>query len=318
MADTFYIPIIALRHQWTKEFQLGQGFELVRFPSSVAEAYREFDHGMFRKRHGENLLREIQNSYCLRISWPIEPFKTSREMVYHLEDPAITLLIVLRIIKPTSAGLRTMFHVPATLELGMPFDFVDYRMQGFAMRRSDDVPAFTDEDVPTIVYYYAKLLELLKREYHHRRIFNALRFFDLGFRSENLDSRLIYFSIALEVLFKPLRGRISRGMTDRIVDFLGTNPAERDAITRTVLAFIDLKARITHGDMTYFDITRPENVTLVREQEDLLRAILQKILQKDKLIQIFSQVRERDAYFDQRLGPPPPAVRRPAAGNTPA
>jgi hypothetical protein len=318
MADTFYIPIVALRHQWTKEFQLGQGFELVRFPSSVAEAYREFDHGMFRKRHGENLLREIQNSYSLKISWPIEPFKTAREMVYHLEDPAITLLIVLRIIKPTSAGLRTMFHVPATLELGMPFDFVDYRMQGFAMRRSDDVPAFTDEDVPTIVYYYAKLLELLKREYHHRRIFNALRFFDLGFRSENLDSRLIYFSIALEVLFKPLRGRISRGMTDRIVDFLGTNPAERDAITRTVLAFIDLKARITHGDMTYFDITRPENVTLVREQEDLLRAVLQKILQKDKLIQIFSQVRERDAYFDQRLGPPPPAVRRPASGNAPA
>ncbi|MFZ5876005.1 MAG: hypothetical protein ACOYXU_06300 [Nitrospirota bacterium] len=318
MADTFYIPIIALRHQWTKEYQLGQGFELVRFPSPVADAYREHDHGLFRKRHGENLLREIQNSYCLKISWPIEPFKTAREMVYHLEDPAITLLIVLRIIKPTSAGLRTMFHVPATLELGMPFDFVDYRMQGFAMRRSDDVPAFTDEDVPNIVYYYAKLLELLKREYHHRRIFNALRFFDLGFRSENLDSRLIYFSIALEVLFKPLRGRISRGMTDRIVDFLGTNPAERDAITRTVLAFIDLKARITHGDMTYFDITRPENVTLVREQEDLLRAVLQKILQKDKLIQIFSQVRERDTYFDQRLGPPPPAVRRPAPGNAPA
>jgi hypothetical protein len=239
-------------------------------------------------------------------------------MVYHLEDPAITLLIVLRIIKPTSAGLRTMIHVPATLELGMPFDFVDYRMQGFAMRRPEDQPVFTDDDVPTIVYYYAKLLELLKREYHHRRIFNALRFFDLGYRSENLDSRLIYFSIALEVLFKPLRGRISRGMTDRIVDFLGTTPTERDAITRTVLAFIDLKARITHGDMTYFDITRSENVSLVREQEDLLRSVLQKILQKDKLIQIFSQVRERDAYFDQRLGPPPPAVRRQAPGTAPA
>jgi hypothetical protein len=225
-------------------------------------------------------------------------------MVYNIEDPAITLLIVLRIIKPTNAGLHTIFHVPATVELGMPFDFVDYRMQGFALRRTDDLPAFTDEDVPTIVYYYAKLLELLKREYHHRRIFNALRFFDLGYRSENLDSRLIYFAIALEVLFKPLRGRISRGMTDRVADFLGNTPDERETITRTAIALIDLKARITHGDMTYFDITRPENVALVREQEDLLRAVLQKILQKDKLIQIFSQVRERDAYFEQRLGPP--------------
>jgi predicted transcriptional regulator len=93
-------------------------------------------------------------------------------------------------------------------------------------------------------------------------------------------------------------------MTDRVADFLGTTPEERESISRTVIALIDLKARITHGDMTYFDITRPENVVLVREQEDMLRAVLQKILQKDKMIQIFSQVRERDAYFDQRLGPP--------------
>jgi hypothetical protein len=304
MADTFYIPLVALKHQWAKEYELGQGFELARFPSSLADAYREHDHGTFRRRYGELLLREIQGNYCLKIGWPIDPFKTTREMVYNIEDPAITLLIVLRIIKPTNAGLHTIFHVPATVELGMPFDFVDYRMQGFALRRTDDLPAFTDEDVPTIVYYYAKLLELLKREYHHRRIFNALRFFDLGYRSENLDSRLIYFAIALEVLFKPLRGRISRGMTDRVADFLGNTPDERETITRTAIALIDLKARITHGDMTYFDITRPENVALVREQEDLLRAVLQKILQKDKLIQIFSQVRERDAYFEQRLGPP--------------
>lgn len=304
MADTFYIPLVALKHQWAKEYELGQGFELARFPSSLADAYREFDHGTVRRRHGDLLLREVQGNYCLKIAWPMEPFKTSREMVYNLEDPAITLLIVLRIIKPTNAGLRTIFHTPATLELGMPFDFVDYRMQGFALRRTDDLPVFTDEDIPTIVYYYAKLLELLKREYHHRRIFNALRFFDLGYRSENLDSRLIYFAIALEVLFKPLRGRISRGMTDRVADFLGTTPEECESISRTVIALIDLKARITHGDMTYFDITRPENVVLVREQEDMLRAVLQKILQKDKMIQIFSQVRERDAYFDQRLGPP--------------
>lgn len=304
MADTFYIPLVALKHNWAKEYELGQGFGLAHFPSSLAEAYREFDHGTFRRRYGDLLLREVQSNYCLKIAWPIDPFKTSREMVYNLEDPAITLLIVLRIIKPTNAGLRTIFHVPAALELGMPFDFVDYRMQGFALRRADDLPVFTDDDIPTIVYYYAKLLELLKREYHHRRIFNALRFFDLGYRSENLDSRLIYFAIALEVLFKPLRGRISRGMTDRVADFLGNTPEERETITRNVIALIDLKARITHGDMTYFDITRPENVALVREQEDILRAVLQKILQKDKMIQIFSQVRERDTYFEQRLGPP--------------
>ncbi|MEW6683292.1 MAG: hypothetical protein AB1451_10290 [Nitrospirota bacterium] len=310
MADTFYIPLVALKHNWAKEYELGQGFGLAHFPSSLAEAYREFDHGTFRRRYGDLLLREVQGNYCLKIAWPIDPFKTSREMVYNLEDPAITLLIVLRIIKPTNAGLRTIFHVPATLELGMPFDFVDYRMQGFALRRTDDLPVFTDDDIPTIVYYYAKLLELLKREYHHRRIFNALRFFDLGYRSENLDSRLIYFAIALEVLFKPLRGRISRGMTDRVADFLGNTPEERETITRTVIALIDLKARITHGDMTYFDITRPENVALVREQEDILRAVLQKILQKDKMIQIFSQVRERDAYFEQRLGPPVPQAPR--------
>jgi hypothetical protein len=290
MADTFYIPLVALKHQWAKEYELGQGFELAHFPSFLADAYREHDHGLFRRRYGDLLLREIQGNYCLKIGWPIDPFKTTREMVYNIEDPAITLLIVLRIIKPTNAGLHTIFHVPATVELGMPFDFVDYRMQGFALRRGDDLPVFTDEDVPTIVYYYAKLLELLKREYHHRRIFNALRFFDLGYRSENL--------------FKPLRGRISRGMTDRVADFLGNTPEERETVTRTVIALIDLKARITHGDMTYFDITRPENVALVREHEDILRAVLQKILQKDKLIQIFSQVRERDAYFDQRLGPP--------------
>jgi hypothetical protein len=310
MADTFYIPLVALKHQWAKEYELGQGFELAHFPSFLADAYREHDHGLFRRRYGDLLLREIQGNYCLKIGWPIDPFKTTREMVYNIEDPAITLLIVLRIIKPTNAGLHTIFHVPATVELGMPFDFVDYRMKGFALRKTDDLPVFTDEDVPTIVYYYAKLLELLKREYHHRRIFNALRFFDLGYRSENLDSRLIYFAIALEVLFKPLRGRISRGMTDRVADFLGNTPGERETITRTVVALIDLKARITHGDMTYFDITRPENVALVREQEDILRAVLQKILQKDKLIQIFSQVRERDTYFEQRLGPPVSQVTR--------
>jgi hypothetical protein len=80
-----------------------------------------------------------------------------------------------------------------------------------------------------------------------------------------------------------------------------------------MLALVDLKSRITHGDMTYFDISRPEKVALVREQEDLVRACLQKILQNDKLIQIFSQVKERDAYFEKRLGPPTPSLTVPPA-----
>jgi len=309
MADTFYIPVIALRHQWAKEYELGHGFELVRFPSHLADAYRDFDNGYFRRRFGELLIREIQSGYCLKLSWPIERFATPEEMIYNLEDPAITLLIVLRLIKPTNAGLRTIFHLPPTLDPNLPFDFVDYRMQGFAARPSDAIPPFTDDDLPPIIYYYAKLLELLKREYHHRRIFNALRFFDLGYRSANIDSRLIYFAIALEVLFKPLRGRISRGMTDRIAEFIGTSPAERESITRKMVALVDLKARITHGDMTYFDISRPEKVELVRDQEDLLRFCLQKILQHDKLIQTFSQVKERDAYFEKLIGPDHPSPR---------
>ncbi len=313
MADTFYIPIIWLRHQWAKEYELGQGFDLVRFPTHLAEAYREFDHGRFRRRYGDLLIKDIQTSYCLKLAWPIEPFTTPEQMVYNLEDPAITLLIVLRLLKPTNAGLRTIFHTPATLEVGLPFDFVDYRMLGSAGRSDEALPPFTEDDVPKLVYYYAKLLELLKREYHHRRIFNTLRFFDLGYRSANVDSRLIYFAIALEVLFKPLRGRISRGMTERLADFLGANPAEREAVTRKMLALVDLKSRITHGDMTYFDISRPEKVALVREQEDLVRACLQKILQNDKLIQIFSQVKERDAYFEKRLGPPTPSLTVPPA-----
>jgi hypothetical protein len=313
MADTFYIPIIWLRHQWAKEYELGQGFDLVRFPTHLAEAYREFDHGRFRRRYGDLLIKDIQTSYCLKLAWPIEPFTTPEQMVYNLEDPAITLLIVLRLLKPTNAGLRTIFHTPATLEVGLPFDFVDYRMLGSAGRSDEALPPFTEDDVPKLVYYYAKLLELLKREYHHRRIFNTLRFFDLGYRSANVDSRLIYFAIALEVLFKPLRGRISRGMTERLADFLGANPAEREAVTRKMLALVDLKSRITHGDMTYFDISRPEKVALVREQEDLVRACLQKILQNDKLIQIFSQVKERDAYFEKRLGPPTPSLTAPPA-----
>lgn len=303
MADTFYIPLIGLRHQWIKEYELGQGFDLVRLPAALVDAFRDFDQGMFRRRYGEQLMREIQGNYCLKLQWPIEPFQTADEMVYHLEDPAITLLIVLRLLKPTNAGLRTIFHVPATLDITLPFDFVDYRMQGSGARRNEDLPPFTEDDIPRIVYYYAKLLDLLKREYHHRRIFNALRFFDLGYRSGNVDSRLIYFAIALEVLFKPLRGRISRGMTDRIADFLGATQEERDTIIRKMLALVDLKARITHGDMTYFDISRPDKVALVRDQEDLLRSALQKLLQHDKLIQIFSQVKERDAYFEKRLGP---------------
>jgi hypothetical protein len=313
MADTFYIPIIWLRHQWAKEYELGQGFDLVRFPTHLAEAYREFDHGRFRRRYGDLLIKDIQTSYCLKLAWPIEPFTTPEQMVYNLEDPAITLLVVLRLLKPTNAGLRTIFHTPATLEVGLPFDFVDYRMLGSAGRSDEALPPFTEDDVPKLVYYYAKLLELLKREYHHRRIFNTLRFFDLGYRSANVDSRLIYFAIALEVLFKPLRGRISRGMTERLADFLGANPAEREAVTRKMLALVDLKSRITHGDMTYFDISRPEKVALVREQEDLVRACLQKILQNDKLIQIFSQVKERDAYFEKRLGPPTPSLTVPPA-----
>ena len=155
MADTFYIPLTALRHQWVKEYELGQGFDLVRFPARLAEAYREFDHGYFRRRYGEQLINDIQGSYCLKLEWPIDPFKTPEEMVYNLEDPAITLLIVLRLLKPTNAGLRTIFHLPATLDLGFPFDFVDYRMQGSTARSNEELPPFTEEDIPQIVYYYA-------------------------------------------------------------------------------------------------------------------------------------------------------------------
>jgi hypothetical protein len=118
---------------------------------------------------------------------------------------------------------------------------------------------------------------------------------------------VIYFTIALEVLYKPSHGKITRDMANRLSVFLGQDSKERDILWPKLYEIMNFKARLTHGDMTYFDISRPERIQLVQEEEELLRRSLQKILQDDELIETFSYLRKREQYFDELLAQSAPA-----------
>ena len=233
-------------------------------------------------------------------------------MIYHIEDPAITFLIALRLIKPCAAGFKMMFHTPALSE-GFPFDFSEYQMIGFRGGGSQVIQKFNEEEIWEAKTLFLKLLGLLKNEYHYRRIFNTLRYFDLGYRSPNVDSRVIFFMIALEVLYKPSHGKITRVIAQRLSAFLGKNREERKTLLERAYEMMNFKARLTHGDMTYFDISRPERIQIVLEEEEVLRRTLQKIFRDDELIETFSSLKKREVYFNtlvpQSLSPKSSYVR---------
>ena len=302
---TFYIPIIHLEHSLRKSYDLGHQFTLMPFPDDLEKEYRLFGHGYFKRRYGDELIKEIKKAYILKYVRPPEEFKSFKDVIYKLEDPIISFLVVLRLLKSTEAVFKSILFSPALTE-GLPFDFIDYRLHAFHPRILDEhgrlvegqeFEKFTEADLPNITFYFGRLLNLLKNEFHYRRIFNTLRYFDLGYRSANIDTRLICFSVAMEVLFKPLRGKLTRGMCERIAQFLSKVNTERDQIYRRFVEIIDFRARIIHGDMTYVDLSRPDKVELVHDLEHFVRLSLQKIFRHDDLIEIFSSLREREKYL---------------------
>lgn len=306
---TFYIPLIHFEHRFRKTYKIGHGFMLMPFPSRLEEEYRLFGHGYFRRHYGDLIIKEAKGSYCLEYIRPPERFKSHGEVIYRLEDPAITFLIVLRMMKPTRAGFKGIFFSPALKE-GLPFDFIDYRLNSFhpfildehgKPVKGQEFEKFNEADLPNMTFYFGRLLDLLKNEYHYRRLFNTLRYFDLGYRSADLDSRLIYFSIAMEVLFKPLKGRLTRGMCERISQFLKQKNSEEERIYRRFVEILDFRARIIHGDMTYVDLTKPDKVELVHDLEQYVRLSLQKIFRHADLVEIFSSLQEREKYLTHRV-----------------
>jgi len=301
----FYIPLIHLEHGLRKTYKVCPGFSLLPFPDDLEKEYRLFGHGYFKRRYGDQIIKDIKKTYCLEYTQPPERFKSTGEVLYKLEDPIITFLIVLRLIKPTEVGFKGIFFSPALTE-GLPFEFIDYRLNSFHPRTLDEhghpvkgqeFEKFVEPDLSNITLYFGRLLELLKNEFHYRRLFNTLRYFDLGYRSNNIDSRLINFSIAMEVLFKPLKGKLTRGMCERISHFLCKTDTDTDRIYRRFVEIIDFRARVIHGDMTYVDLSRPDKVELVHDLEHFLRLSLQKIFRQDDLVEIFSSLQEREKYL---------------------
>ena len=297
----FYIPVTQFLHRLKKEYVLSPQFSLLPFPAKLAKEFSLFGHGYYKRHYGDLFLKEIQSSFLLRYTWKTERFKSAQDLIYQIEDPIITFLIALRLDRPTSAGLRGVLHFPAMKE-GLPFDLIDYRTGGYALRSEKELTPFREEELASVAFYFQKLMGLLKNEFTYRRIFNTLRFFDLGYRSNNVDSRMIYFSIALEVLYKPLKGKITRGMCQRIAAFLKKD-SPYENLQRKVFEIFNLKARIIHGDMTYFEVSKPQEVALVRDIEDLVRTSLQKILHDDVLISTFSSIKERETFLKEIAGP---------------
>lgn len=303
---TFYVPIIQFEHSLRKSYELGYEFTLMPFPDHLEKEYRLFGHGYFKRRYGDQIIKEIKGAYILNYIRPPEQFRSYKEVIYTLEDPIISFLVVLRLLKPTEAVFKTILFSPPLTE-GLPFDFIDYRLNAFHPRILDEhrrlvegqeFEKFAEADLPNIKFYFGRLLDLLKNEFHYRRLFNTLRFFDLGYRSANIDTRLICFSIAMEVLFKPLKGKLTRGMCERIARFLCKIGTEQDHIYKRFVEIIDFRARIIHGDMTYVDLSRPDMIELVHDLEHFLRLSLQKIFGHDDLIETFSSLREREKYFE--------------------
>lgn len=301
----FYIPLLHLEHGLRKTYKFCHDYSLLPFPDDLEEEYRLFGHGYFKRRYGDQVIKDLKKTYCLEYIRPPERFKSAGEVLYKLEDPIITFLIVLRLIRPTVAGFKGIFFSPALTE-GLPFEFIDYRLNSSHPRTLDEhghpikgqeFEKFTEHDLPNITLYFGRLLELLKNEFHYRRLFNTLRYFDLGYRSNNIDSRLIYFAIAMEVLFKPSKGKLTRGMCKRISRFLCKTDTDVDQIYRRFVEIIDFRARIIHGDMTYVDLLKPDKVELVHDLEHFLRLSLQKIFSQDDLVEIFSSLPEREKYL---------------------
>jgi hypothetical protein len=296
----FYIPLVHFQHRLKKEHALTQQFSLVPFPEKLEKDFRLFGHGYYKRHYGDIFLKEVRQSYLLRYAWKTGRFKSPQELVYKIEDPIITFLVALRIHRATRAGLRGIFHFPPMSE-GLPFDLIDYRMTGHVLSNEKDLVPFREEDLTSAGFYFQKIMGLLKNEYTHRRLFNTLRFFDLGYRSGNVDSRLIYFSIALEVLYKPIKGKLTRGMCQRVSAFLKKD-TPYDNLAKKIFEIFNLKARVIHGDMTYFDVSGPNEIKLVRDIEELLRVTLQKILHDDHLITTFSSIKQREIFFKEIAG----------------
>ncbi len=111
------------------------------------------------------------------------------------------------------------------------------------------------------------------------------------------QKRYLFHWIALEALFGTSQGgEITYRLSQRIAFFLGSNSEERKDISRLVKRAYSLRSDVVHG-MRLKKLTEEKSNTLMRNTERWIRDSIKKILQDDKLIEVFS-CKERESYLN--------------------
>lgn len=111
------------------------------------------------------------------------------------------------------------------------------------------------------------------------------------------QKRYLFHWIALEALFGTSQGgEITYRLSQRIAFFLGSNSEERKDISKLVKRAYSLRSEVVHG-MRLKKLTEEKSNTSMLNTEQRIRDSIKKILQDDKLIEVFS-CKKRESYLD--------------------
>jgi len=250
----------------------------------------------------ENIDKINETSYILIVKYRSENY--SDPIPLKVMDSTFILLSVLRLIYPNT--IRTSLYEYTTdnssrIPIVINTPFPETYKPPTAI---NDEARFSKSDRPKIVKYYKKLKDLYsdyKGKYN--KVLNACIFFEMGNQNREYKQRIVNYVTALESLFNNDRNQINYSLRIRCSHFLEKEPGRKEEMNVKIKKIYELRSAIIHGQdsskgkLKNLHKDRQEANDLIIYCENLVRRCIQKILDKEKILEIFNNSSKLDTEF---------------------
>lgn len=281
---------------------------LPEFQSDDLKKYANFDNSITIKKTSTNLLEtlpinarerflKIIGNHDMGIIrrcnfWLINNYKSKNQdfnsLIDSQEDLKVNLfLLCIWLIKPMEVTGDLRFKVA---DGGSTISFHRLIARMF-LHPYDTDENFNNKDIRKLRKLWTKVLETYNPYQRvtdkNRRIFNALSKLQDGIMAYNLDSRFVFFTIALESLFSHERTEVTYRLSNRVAWFLGSSQNDRRAIFNEFKNIYNARSGFAHGLLPTKKLST-RDMHLLYSLEKFCREILLKIFDTPKLLNVFT------------------------------
>lgn len=254
---------------------LGGGVRVIHLPEGIREKIYEQNSFAVAKwdLFASGYDHAIVNVY--------EPARKSDE---EAEQEIIRAIFALRIIQPSSVGLHLVISGQESPE-GTIFSLQSrFGIHSMTYVCNRDINTFiTRQDIRKARPLWPNIQEVCQRWQFHRRIMQAIRYYEIGCANYNGEIRHILFHSSLECLICTCRDYLGQQVRQRVMAICpGVTLAD-------VKDIIDMRGGLVHSG-AIVQVAKGREEELIQKLDRIVRACLYHALADRESVEIFSDV----------------------------